>query len=50
MTRTLDFAKQNLFEPLGIQSGLWRQDAQGYHIGGFGLGFSARDLAKFGFL
>ena len=49
-TSTLDFAKQNLFEPLGIQSGLWRQDPQGYHIGGFGLGFSARDLAKFGFL
>ncbi|MEE4601815.1 MAG: serine hydrolase [Desulfobacteraceae bacterium] len=49
-TSTLDFAKQNLFEPLGIQSGFWRQDPQGYHIGGFGLGFSARDLAKFGFL
>ena len=49
-TSTLDFAKQNLFEPLGIQSGFWRQGPQGYHIGGFGLGFSARDLAKFGFL
>jgi CubicO group peptidase (beta-lactamase class C family) len=49
-TSTLDFAKQNLFEPLGIQSGFWRQDPQGYQIGGFGLGFSARDLAKFGFL
>jgi CubicO group peptidase (beta-lactamase class C family) len=49
-TSTFDFARQNLFEPLGIQSGFWRQGPQGYHIGGFGLGFSARDLAKFGFL
>ena len=48
-TSTLNFARQNLFEPIGI-SGFWRQDPQGYHIGGFGLGFSARDLAKFGFL
>jgi CubicO group peptidase (beta-lactamase class C family) len=49
-TSTLDFAKKNLFEPVGIQSAFWREDPQGYHIGGFGLGLSARDLAKFGFL
>jgi CubicO group peptidase (beta-lactamase class C family) len=49
-TSTLDFAKQNLFEPLGIQSAYWHQGPQGYYIGGFGLGLSARDLAKIGFL
>jgi CubicO group peptidase (beta-lactamase class C family) len=49
-TSTLDFAKKNLFEPLGVQSAFWYQDPQGYHIGGFGLGLSARDLAKIGFL
>lgn len=50
-TSTLDFAKENLFNPLGIQSALWRhQDPKGYHIGGFGLNFTARDLARFGFL
>jgi len=49
-TSTLDFAKKYLFEPLGIQSAYWRQDPQGYYIGGFGLGLSARDLAKLGFL
>lgn len=49
-TSTLNFAKQHLFEPLGIQSAYWHQDPQGYYIGGFGLGLSARDLAKFGFL
>jgi CubicO group peptidase (beta-lactamase class C family) len=47
-TSTLDFAKRNLFEPLGIQSAYWHQDPQGYYIGGFGLGLSARDLAKIG--
>jgi len=47
---TLDFAKKSLFEPLGIQSAYWHQDPQGYCIGGFGLGLSARDLAKIGFL
>ena len=49
-TGAFDFAKQNLFEPLGVQSAFWRQDPQGYNMGGFGLGFSARDLARFGFL
>ena len=49
-TSTLDFAKRNLFKPLGIESAYWHQDPQGYHIGGFGLGLSARDLAKIGFL
>lgn len=47
---TLDFARENLFEPLGITSAYWHKDPQGYCIGGFGLGLSARDLAKFGFL
>ena len=49
-TSTLDFAKRNFFEPLGIQSAYWHQGPQGYYIGGFGLGLSARDLAKIGFL
>jgi CubicO group peptidase (beta-lactamase class C family) len=49
-TSTLDFAKRNLFEPLGIQSASWLVDPQGYYIGGFGLLLSARDLAKIGFL
>jgi CubicO group peptidase (beta-lactamase class C family) len=48
-TGTLDFANQNLFGPLGI-SGFWHLDPQGYHIGGFGLSLTARDLAKIGFL
>jgi CubicO group peptidase (beta-lactamase class C family) len=47
---TLDFANQNLFEPLGIQNKYWNKDPQGFYIGGFGLCLSARDLAKIGFL
>jgi CubicO group peptidase (beta-lactamase class C family) len=47
---TLDFANQNLFEPLGIQKKYWDKGPQGFNIGGFGLSLSARDLAKIGFL
>ena len=49
-SNTYDFAKQNLFKPIGIERALWYQGPQGYYIGGFGLGLTARDLAKFGFL
>jgi len=65
-TTTLDFANQHLFEPLGISVpdfanqpffkalgisvNQWRQDQQGYYIGGYGLKLTARDLAKIGYL
>ena len=48
--KTLDFARQTLFEPLGITSAYWHTDPKGYNIGGFGLSLPARDLAKIGFL
>ena len=47
---TLDFANQNLFEPLGIQKKYWDKDGHGFYMGGFGLRLSARNLAKIGFL
>jgi len=49
-TDMLEFARTHLFKPLGIDTVFWRQDPQGYYIGGFGLGLSPRDLAKIGFL
>jgi len=49
-SNTLEFAQANLFQPLGIDTIFWHTDPLGYHIGGFGLGLSARDLAKIGFL
>lgn len=51
----LDFARQHLFEPLGIvmdeQAGfVWEQDHQGYYYGSGGLYLLPRDMAKFGYL
>jgi CubicO group peptidase (beta-lactamase class C family) len=46
----LDYARQNLFEPLGIQNVIWLTDPQGYN-GGSGDSFlHPRDAAKIGFL
>lgn len=45
-----DFARQRLFEPLGITDTLWRQDPQGLTTGGFGLSMHPRDMAKIGYL
>ena len=47
---TRDFAKQALFDPLGINSVTWEQDRQGIPIGGWGLQLTPRDMAKLGYL
>ena len=47
---TLDFASENLFEPLGISRAYWAHDLAGWTIGGFDLRVSARNMAKFGWL
>ena len=47
---TLDFADLNLFKPLGIQERTWQHDPQAYNTGAFGLGLSAQNMAKIGFL
>jgi hypothetical protein len=47
----LDFAKKELFEPLGITSAKWgRVDAQGVSNGESGLFLSPHDMARFGYL
>ncbi|MBN9488156.1 MAG: serine hydrolase [Alphaproteobacteria bacterium] len=46
----LDYAKEKLFKPLGIEDVQWRADPQGVSIGGFGLYFLPRDMAKLGML
>lgn len=43
-----DFAKKNLFIPLGIKSAVWGTDPQGITDGGNGLQMSVRDAARFG--
>jgi len=47
---TLAFARRYLFNPLGITVQHWEQDPGGIYIGGFGMYFTARDLARFGYL
>lgn len=49
-TNTLDYATENLFHPLEIQTPMWDKDEQGYYYGGTGLSLTARDMAKIGFL
>lgn len=46
----LEFARQNLFEPLGIHQVMWLTDPQGHNIGSEGLYLYPRDAAKIGFL
>jgi CubicO group peptidase (beta-lactamase class C family) len=46
-----DFAKQQLFEPLGITSAKWgRVDAEGVTDGEAGLSLSPHDMARIGYL
>jgi CubicO group peptidase (beta-lactamase class C family) len=47
---TLEYAKQNLFVPLGITDVAWRRDPRGTPIGGYGLFMHPRDMAKLGYL
>jgi CubicO group peptidase (beta-lactamase class C family) len=46
----LQFASENLFEPLGINDWGWEGDADGVPIGGWGLRLTPRDMAKLGYL
>jgi CubicO group peptidase (beta-lactamase class C family) len=45
---TEEFARQNLFEPLGIQDVRWEKDAHGYTTGGTGLALLPEDMVKIG--
>lgn len=47
---TLDFARQNLFEPLGIHDVIWPTDPQGFNDGSSELRLHPRDMAKIGYL
>ncbi len=46
----LEFAAENLFQPLGISRYYWESDTQGSNYGGFGMELLPRDMAKYGFL
>lgn len=46
----LAFAREQLFQPLGISEVSWPADAQGIQFGGTGLHLRPRDLARIGYL
>lgn len=46
----LEFARQNLFEPLGISEVYWESDPQGYTHGWGDIHLKPRDAAKLGYL
>ena len=48
--KTLDFARQYLFTPLGIQAGAWEDDPQGYTHGWGDLHLKPEDAARIGYL
>jgi CubicO group peptidase (beta-lactamase class C family) len=44
------YARENLFDKIGIRQVLWSKDRQGNSTGGWGLSMRPRDMARFGFL
>lgn len=46
----LEFARQTLFEPLGIREALWDTDPQGFNHGWADLFLQPRDAARIGYL
>ncbi len=46
----LEFARQNLFEPLGIQVAAWPADPQGVNLGAGNTRLYPADMAKIGYL
>ena len=47
---TLEFARKNLFSPLGITKFTWGPDRQGIYDAAGGLSMTPRDMAKYGYL
>jgi hypothetical protein len=45
---TFDFARNYLFDPIGITVQKWDRDPQGYYLGGWRMFFSPRDMARLG--
>ncbi|MFW9953982.1 MAG: serine hydrolase domain-containing protein [Candidatus Thorarchaeota archaeon] len=47
---TLEFAEENLFDPLNISPAFWSRDLAGWYKGGYDLRMTTLSMAKFGFL
>ncbi len=48
--RAFAFAREHLFNPLGISNVNWESDPAGHTITGWGISATVRDYAKFGYL
>ncbi len=46
----MDFAKENLFEKIGMNVTYWQSDESGNNGGGSGLCLTSQDMARFGYL
>ena len=44
------YAREHLFNPLGIKGYEWEKSAEGIHTGGWGLRITPTDMAKFGYM
>lgn len=44
------FARERLFDPIGIKDYYWRKDPRGVPAGGYGLAMRSEDIARLGFL
>jgi CubicO group peptidase (beta-lactamase class C family) len=49
-TSSFEFARRYICDPLGMTLQFWERDPQGYYFGGNGMGFTPRDMAKYGLL
>ena len=46
----LDFGREHVFDRIGIRSMTWSSDPAGHTFGGWGIGATVRDYARFGYL
>jgi CubicO group peptidase (beta-lactamase class C family) len=46
----LDLGREHIFERIGIRTMTWSSDSAGHTIGGWGIGATVRDYARFGYL
>ena len=46
--KLVDYVAERLFKPMGISDFYWKESAEGYNMGGWGLFLRTEDLAKMG--
>lgn len=48
--KLIDYLRERIFEPLGIEGAIWDESPEGINVGGWGLMLKTEDLAKAGLL